>query len=73
MSSAERSAEQLSAVVEQLQVANAKLREVINAQAVQLEAQAVRIAELERRLNADSTTSNRPPSADSPYRKPAVR
>lgn len=60
-------------MVEQLRAANTGLREVINAQAVQLEAQAARIAELERRLNSDSTTSNRPPSADSPYRKPASR
>jgi transposase len=72
-SSADHSAEQLAAVVGQLRVANAGLREVIDAQAAQLEVQAGRIAELERRLGADSTTSNRPPSADSPYRKPAPR
>ncbi len=60
-------------MVEQLRVTNAGLREVINSQAAQLEAQAGRIAELERRLNVDSTTSSRPPSADSPYRKPAPR
>ncbi len=60
-------------MVERLRATNAGLREVINAQAAQLEAQAGRISELERRLGSDSTTSNRPPSADSPYRKPAPR
>lgn len=60
-----------------LRKANSGLREVINTQGVQietlaaqLEAQAARIAELERRLGGDSSTSNRPPSSDSPYRKP---
>ena len=42
-------------------------------QAAQLAAQAKRIGELERRLSTDSTTSNKPPSSDSPYRKPAPR
>lgn len=56
---------------------NTGLREVINTQAVQVEtltgqveALTARIAELERRLGSDSTTSSKPPSADSPYRKP---
>jgi len=70
----------MSALVEQLQRANTGLREVVDAQAGQLEAQAVQlsvqaeqIAELQRRLSKDSTTSNKPPSSDSPYRKPAPR
>lgn len=73
VSSSAGSAAELSAVVEQLRAANAGLREVINVQAARLEAQAGRIAELERRLGSDSTTSNQPPSSDSPYRKPAPR
>lgn len=62
---------ELSELVEGLRRANAGLREVIAGQAAQLEAQALRIAELERRLGADSSTSSRPPSSDPPYRKPA--
>ena len=57
-----------------------ELRAVIAAQATQIEAltgqvaeQRARIAELERRLGADSSNSSRPPSSDSPYRKPAKR
>jgi transposase len=71
-------------VIARLRKANAALREVINTQAVQIEtltgqvtalsaqlaAQVARIEELERRLGSDSTTSSKPPSADSPYRKP---
>jgi len=64
---------ELSALVAQLRAANAGLREVIAGQAVQMEAQAARIAELERRLSSDSSTSNRPPSSDPPYRKAARR
>jgi transposase len=59
---------------------NAGLREVIAAKDHQIAAAerriAVldeRIAELERRLSKDSSTSNKPPSSDSPYRKPASR
>ena len=70
--------EELSALVAQLRVANAGLREVIagqaaqvEAQRAQLESQAARIAELERRLSKDSSTSSKPPSSDPPYRKPA--
>ncbi len=108
LSDGDGSAWELSAQVEQLRTANAGLREVINGQMTQLEAQralletrsmqlevqvgrlhaqagqleaqagqlqvqAGRIAELERRLGSDSTTSNKPPSSDSPYRKPAPR
>jgi transposase len=54
-----------------LRATNAGLREVIAGQAVQLEALAARIAELERRLSSDSSTSSKPPSSDPPYRKPA--
>jgi len=57
-----------------------ELREVVAAQATQIEAltgqvgeQRARIAELERQLGADSSNSSRPPSSDSPYRKPAKR
>ncbi len=64
----------------ELRKANAALREVINTQAVQIEtltgqvealsaqlaAQVARIAELERRLGSDSTTSSKPPSSDPP-------
>ena len=74
-------------MVEQLRTTNTGLREVINGQAAQLDAQgellaaqaaqlatqAEQIAELQRRLSKDSTTSSRPPSSDSPYRKPAPR
>jgi transposase len=73
-------AAELSSLVAQLRGANAGLREVIAGQAAQLEAQAAaleaqaaRITELERRLGSDSSTSNRPPSSDPPYRKPARR
>jgi transposase len=61
-----------------LQKANRGLREVINTQAVQIETLTgqiemlgTRIAELERRLSSDSSTSSKPPSSDPPYRKPA--
>ena len=62
---------ELSALVTQLRAANAGLREVIIGQAAQMEALAVRIAELERRLSSDSSTSSKPPSSDPPYQKPA--
>jgi transposase len=60
------SVEELRALVVELWEANAGLREVIAAQEQ-------RIAELERRLGKDSSTSNKPPSSDSPYRKPVPR
>ena len=70
-----------------LRKVNAALRDVINAQAVQIEAltgqvtaqaaqlaaQMARIVELERRLGADSSNSSKPPSSDPPYRKPERR
>lgn len=45
----------------------AKLVELRRVVAVQAE----RIAELERRLSADSSNSSRPPSSDAPWEKPA--
>lgn len=69
---------ELSALVAQLRATNAGLREVIAGQAIQIETQAsqmevlsARVAELERRLSSDSSTSSKPPSSDPPYRKPA--
>ena len=67
----------------ELRAANARLREVIEAKDAQLAvAQAAleaaearfaglseRVAELERRLGKDSSTSSRPPSSDSPHKK----
>ena len=74
-------------LIAELRKANAGLREVINAQAVQIEtltgqvaalsaqaaAQVEQITELERLLGTDSSTSSRPPSSDPPYRKPLRR
>jgi len=78
---------ELSALVAQLRATNARLREVIAGQAVHIETQTgqiaaqaaqmeslvSRVAELERRVGSDSSTSSRPPSSDPPYRKPARR
>lgn len=58
--------EELWALVIELRGVNAELR-ARNAE------QAARIVELERRLDADSSTSSKPPSSDSPYRKPTRR
>ena len=66
-----------------LRAANARLREVVEAKDAQLAATRAavdaaevrfaalsdRVAELERRLGKDSSTSPRPPSSDSPYKK----
>jgi transposase len=60
------SVEQLAELVVELRAANAVLREVIAAQAAEL-------GELKQRLGKDSSTSNKPPSSDSPYRKPERR
>jgi hypothetical protein len=75
--------EDLPALVAALRAANARLREVIEAKDAQLAAAggaleaaearfaalSERVAELERRLGKDSSTSSRPPSSDSPYKK----
>ncbi|MDT7595024.1 MAG: hypothetical protein QOJ06_570 [Pseudonocardiales bacterium] len=68
--------EELAGLVIELRAANAGLREVIAAQAeriaaqeVALAAQAAELDELKQRLGKDSSTSNRPPSSDPPYRK----
>src|SRR5580704_6132400 len=79
----EPAGEDLSALVAALGAANARLREVIEAKDAQLAAAVAaveaaqarfaelseRVAELERRLGKDSSTSSRPPSSDSPYKK----
>ncbi|MHB1430924.1 MAG: IS66 family transposase [Streptosporangiaceae bacterium] len=66
-----------------LRAANARLRAVIEAKDAQLAAASAalnaaeariaalgdRVAELERRAGQDSSTSSRPPSSDSPYKK----
>jgi transposase len=57
---------QLWALVCELRRDNATLREVV-------EAQNGRIAALERQLGKDSSTSSKPPSSDSPYRKSVRR
>lgn len=58
---------QLVALVEELSVRNAEQARVIAAQGE-------RIAELERQLGADSSTSSRPPSSDAPWdKKPAKK
>ncbi len=46
---------------------------VIAAQAELIEKLTARIAELERRLGADSSNSSRPPSSDSPYTKKVAK
>ena len=76
----EPSPAELSALVAQLRLTNTGLREVVAGQATQIEAliarvetQAGRIAELERRLSSDSTTSSKPPSSDPSYQKPVRR
>lgn len=64
---------ELCALVGELVEANAGLREVVAAKDGQIAVLEARIAELERRLGADSSTSSQPPSSDSPYRKPTRR
>ena len=80
---AEPAGEDLPALVAALRAANARLREVIEAKDAQLAAAGAaleaaearfaelseRVAEMERRLGKDSSTSSRPPSSDSPYKK----
>ncbi|MGH4011641.1 MAG: IS66 family transposase [Pseudonocardiaceae bacterium] len=65
--------EELRALVVEVVEANAGLRKVIAAKDDQIACQERRIAELEQRLGADSSNSSRPPSSDSPYRKPVRR
>jgi transposase len=80
---AEPAGEDLPALVTALRAANARLREVIEAKDAQLAAAGAaleaaearfaelseRVADLERCLSKDSSTSSRPPSSDSPYKK----
>jgi transposase len=67
------SVEELRALVVELLEVNAGLREVIAAKDEQITSQAARIEALERQLSKDSSTSSKPPSSDSPYRKPRGR
>src|SRR5260370_12030323 len=66
----------MRALVAMLREANARLRELAGAKDAQLAAAQAqigvltgRIADLERRLGKDSSTSSKPPSSDSPYKK----
>jgi uncharacterized protein DUF6444 len=68
--------QELRALVAALHEANARLREAIEAKDAQLAAAPAqigvltgRVADLERRLGKDSSTSSRQPSSDSPYKK----
>ena len=56
--------EQLITLVETLSARNAELERIVAVQAD-------RLAELERRLAADSSNSSRSPSSDAPWDKPA--
>jgi len=47
----------------------AELRELVTVQAELIERLTARVAELERRLGADSSNSSRPPSSDPPWNK----
>jgi transposase len=60
-------------LVIELRGVNAELRAANSELGGVIAAQAARIVELERRLGADSSTSGKPPSSDSPYRKPTRR
>jgi len=65
--------EELRVLVIELRGVNAQLRAANSELGGVIAAQAARIAELERRLGADSSTSSKPPSSDSLYRKPTRR
>lgn len=67
------SAENLPSSVEELRALVLELVEVNASQQRRIAEQDARIAELERRLGADSSTSSKPPSSDPPYRKPPPR
>jgi Family of unknown function (DUF6444) len=67
---------ELRELVAALHEANARRREAVAAKDAQLAAAQAQIgvltgqvADLERRLGKDSSTSSRPPSSDSPYQK----
>ncbi len=62
-----------SDAVEMLQAQLAAQAQQLAAQEAALAAQAAELAELKQRLGKDSSTSNKPPSSDSPYRKPQRR
>ncbi|MGH3613197.1 MAG: DUF6444 domain-containing protein [Pseudonocardia sp.] len=59
--------------MEMLQAQLAAQAQQIAGQEAALAAQAAELAELKQRLGKDSSTSNKPPSSDSPYRKPERR
>ena len=70
----------LHARVAELEAGNARLRQAaadrdelaaaqLAARDAQIEALAARVEELQRLLGKDSSTSSRPPSSDSPYKK----
>ena len=70
----------LRARVAELEACNARLRQAaaardelaaaqLAARDAQIEALAARVEELRRLLGKDSSTSSRPPSSDSPYKK----
>jgi len=67
------SAANLPSSVEELRALVLELVEVNASQQRRIAEQDARIAELERRLGADSSTSSKPPSSDPPYRKPPPR
>ena len=55
--------------VAELEAVNARLREAAAARDARIAELAAQVEELRRRLEKDSSTSSRPPSSDSPYRK----
>jgi hypothetical protein len=74
----------LRARVAELEELNARLREAaaardelaaaqLAARDAQIAALAAQVEELRRRLDKDSSTSSKPPSSDSPYKKPRDR
>lgn len=59
--------------MEELRALVLELMELTSAQRRRIAEQEARIAELQRRLGADSSSSHQPPSTDSPFRKPPPR